>query len=389
MSLFDIKSYSVVEELNKGAFCDAYKVTKGGKEYFMKLYKDPTCMSPDYEDFKKNQRTMIPILKSMGKLTETIVEDFEDGGRYYQVKEFIPGATNLRKWLASNCNYDERMDVAVQLCEIVKAVHKNNIIHQDLKPEQVMTVSDSSKKSGIRLILTDFDWSVPNGRIVRRVGTPGYNNIDTDLTYASDVFTLGIILCELLTGCNPYVASDSDEGRFYEPSLWFKWVEKKDYMKPNRINTDLPAKINDIIEKCLEPDSVKRPSIDDILCALGKGTGARHKAKLRAITGDMMILVPDMSYGRNHFKELFTRTTDAESNSIYKYLDKTYSTLSLTQSGDELYLSFPGYGMAKNKIMLNGAELTDKPTCIKNGDKISIFSTTKGMDVVTFTLEIV
>ena len=257
------KDYDIVEELNKGAFCDAYKVRKSGKDYFLKLYKDPTEMSADYDDFKKNQKTMIPILKALGGKTETIIEDFEIDGRYFQVKEFIPGATNLRGWLDTCDDIDERLDVAIQLCYIIKAVHEKNIIHQDLKPEQIMTISDSSRKAGIRIILTDFDWSIPNGKVVRYVGTPGYGNIDGNkVSFKSDIFTLGIILCELLTGCNPFVFSETGDARLYEPELWEKWVKNKDYVTPNKINTDLSKPFNDIIERCLEPNQSARPLLN-------------------------------------------------------------------------------------------------------------------------------
>lgn len=390
----NINGYEVVEEINKGAFCDSYKVRKGGTNYFLKAYKDPTSMSPDYERFVQNQRTLFPVLKSIGSQVETIVEDFEVKGLYYQVKEFITGATNLRNWLNDNDNYDERLDVAIQFCEILKLVHGKNIIHQDLKPEQVMVLKDSSKKSGVRIILTDFDWSVPNGNIVRVVGTPGYGSIDgTNLSYKSDIFTFGIILCELLAGVNPYVFSEEEE-RIYEPEKWNKWVTEKDYALPKKINEDLPKYINDIIVACLEPEQEKRPSLDEILAVLqGKPAPERlyprKKAKLRAPSGDVMIMVPGTGYGRKHFKELFGRTFDSESNEVYKYLDKNYAVLSVVQEGDELLLACPANSFAKNKIKLNGMEMSNKPTLVKTGDKISIFSTGKAADIVSFMIEVI
>ena len=387
-----IHGYEIVEEINKGAFCDAFKARKGGENYFLKLYKDPTIMSADFEDFKKNQKRMIPLLAALGDKTETIVEDFEEGGRYYQVKEFIAGSTNMRCWLETNDSIEDRMDVALQFCEILKAVHGKNIIHQDLKPEQVMVVADSSKKSKVRIILTDFDWSVPSGNVIRYVGTPGYGNIDgRNLSFKSDIFTFGIILCELLTGCNPYVYSDYDEERIYETARWVEWVKRKDYVAPIKINDELPKAINDIIERCLDPEPKNRPSLDDILAVLqGKSVpGVRKKAKLRSSSGDLMIMVPGMGYGRKHFKELFGRTTDAESNEIYKYLDKNYAILSLSQEGDNLLICCPANGMAKNKVLLNGYEMPNKPTLLKNGDKISIFSSGKCSEVASFTIEIV
>ncbi|MBQ7280481.1 MAG: protein kinase [Bacteroidales bacterium] len=381
-----IHGYEIVEEINKGGFCDAYKVKKGGNTYFLKQYKDPTPMCDYYRAFMENQTTMIPLLKALGGLTETIIEDFEDNGRYHQVKEFIPGSTNLRDWMETNENYDERLDAAIQFCEILKAVHEKKIIHQDLKPEQVMTVKDPSKKAGIRLILTDFDWSVPNGREVKRVNTPGYGNIDATLSYKSDIFTTGIILCELLTGCNPYNMPELGE-RIFEPTLWVEWVKKRDYLSPVKINTDLPKYLNDIITKCLEPNAEDRPTIDAIIDAL-KGKVSRMKAKLRSASGDMMIMVPGMAYGRKHFKELFGRTTDEDANEIYKYLDKTYAILDVVQEGDKLLISCPAYGMAKNKILLRGEELTDVPTQARDGDTLSIFSTSKDKEICSLSLEI-
>lgn len=382
-----IHGYDVIEELNKGAFCDAYKVRKGGTDYFLKLYKDPTVMSADYEDFKKNQAKMIPLLKSLGSQVETIIEDFEEEGRYYQVKEFIPGATNLRDWLETSDNYDDRLDVAIQFCTILKAVHEKGIIHQDLKPEQVMTVRDHSHKSGIRLILTDFDWSIVDGKVVRYVGTPGYNNIDgTNVSYKSDIFTLGIILCELLTGCNPYVVSESEE-RIYEPTKWVEWVKKKDFKAPIAINDELPEPINEMIVKCLEPDPKNRPAIGDIISVL-INPFPRLKALLLSPSGESMIMVPGNGYGRQHFKELFSRTTDTDSNPVYMYLDKSYATLYLVQEKGELKIGCPSNGKAKNKIQLNGSDMSDTPETIKNGDKVSIFSTGKSEIIVTFNIEI-
>lgn len=389
-----IKDYEIVEEINKGAFCNAYKVKKGGTYYFLKAYKDPTIMSDDYERFKRNQQVMIPILNSIDQV-ENIVEDFEVDGLYYQVKEFITGTTNLRDWLNDNDCYDERLDVAIQFCEILKTIHEKGIVHQDLKPEQVMVIKDSSKKAGVRIVLTDFDWSVPNGNIVRIVGTPGYGNIDgTEISNKSDIFTFGIILCELLAGVNPYVITEKEEDRIFEQELWKVWVTEKDYVLPIKINDELPKSINDIIVACLEPEQEKRPTLDEIMAVL-QGKPApdrlypRKKAKLRAPNGDVMIMVPGTGYGRKHFKELFGRIMDTESNAVYKYLDKNYAILSVVQEGEDILLGCPANGFAKNKIKLNGEDLPSEPIPVKTDDRISIFSTGKGSDIVSFTIEII
>ena len=54
---------------------------------------------------------------------------------------------------------------------------------------------------------------------------------------------------------------------------WIEWVKTKDYVRPNDINDELPQAINDIIEKCLEPNPDDRPVIDEILNVLNRKDG--------------------------------------------------------------------------------------------------------------------
>lgn len=261
-----IKDYRIVQELHKGAFDDLIMAEKDGVKYVLKMFKDPTENTSDFNAFVENQETMLPLLQSMGDMVENIVEQFVEDGQFYQIKDYIDGE-NLREWMNLWSNfYDERLDVAIQLCECLRAVHKKGIVFQGVKPEDVMLVKNLSMISRVRAILVDFDWAVPNGKVVRYVGTPGYNNIDgADLSYKSDIFSLGIVLCELLTGCNPYCY---DEDRVYEFEMWIEWVKNKSYTHPNEIDDELPQSINDIIDKCLEPNPDDRPEIDEILSVL-------------------------------------------------------------------------------------------------------------------------
>lgn len=261
-----MKNYQIVKQLNLGAFADLYLASKNDRKYVLKRYKDPTVSTPDFNAFIENQKTMWPLLQSLGDMVENIVDQFVDeNGCFYQVKDYIGEGQNLRCWMETNNDYDQRLDIAIQLCECLMAIHKKDIVLQDLKPEDIMLVKNLSNKSGVRLVLIDFDWSVPNGKVVRFVGTPGYNNIDApNISYKSDIFSLGIVLCELLTGCNPYIFVNGEE-RVYEYDLWIEWVKNKDYAHPNQINDELPQRINDIIERCLEPNPDDRPEIDEIM----------------------------------------------------------------------------------------------------------------------------
>lgn len=387
----NIHGYRVVELLNKGGFCDAFIVKKGSTQYFMKKYSDPTELSSDFKQFLNNQRLMIPRLKSLGEKTETIVEDFVEGGFYYQVKELIPGKKNLSEWLTEDLDFAHRKDVAIQFCDILDAVHRQNIVHQDLKPEQVMTVPDGSRPSRIRIILTDFDWSVPDGKLVRPVGTPWYINVDKKLSPASDIFTFGIILCEILTGVNPYTKKTGSSYRLYDELEWEKWVNNKDYQRPKNLNDDpkeITPQIDEVIVRCLDPSPSKRPTIKEIKDALmGAVVSPPKTLKLVSESAEKLLAVPGGSYGRRHFKEIFKKAVDLAGNPIYKYLDHDYATLLVSQEGDQLMIASPAYGHAKNKIVLNAKDVTTTPVLVKNGDNLGIFSTAQGKIIYNFVIQ--
>ena len=64
-----IRGYKVTDLLNPGGFCNAYKVFKGGKSFFLKEYTDPTELSGDFKAFIENQKVILGVLKSLGDTT--------------------------------------------------------------------------------------------------------------------------------------------------------------------------------------------------------------------------------------------------------------------------------------------------------------------------------
>ena len=264
----NINGYEIVRELRAGEFCTSYEAIKGDKKYFLKEYSDPTPLSPDYKNFLANQRLMIPKLNALGDSVEKIVEDFEKL-RYYQVKEFIFGE-NMGSWMQTHTNYTVRKSLALMMCDIVKTIHQAGIVHTDLKPEQFMVVPDSKSDCGFGLILTDFDWSVPDGQVVRHVGTILYSGIESDITCKTDIFTLGILLSELLTGRSPYLIDNTlvlDQSGF--KAYWMQLVREKNYESPVKFCPDnITPEVSSAIVRCLDPVPENRPEIEEIKFAL-------------------------------------------------------------------------------------------------------------------------
>ena len=369
-----IRGYKVVDLINNGGFCNAFKVSKGGKMFFLKEYSDPTEISKDFKAFVENQKTILATLLKLGDTTEKIVEHFVEDSHYYQVKELLTGR-NMDDWMESNDNVADRLQAAIQLTKIIREIHSAGIVHQDLKPGQVMVVSESP----LKLVLTDFDWSVPNGKLVRKVGTPWYGYIDDKPSEKSDIFTLGIIICALLTGATPYQVRHDD---LFEAELWPRWVSGRSYDEPIELNPDdITRKLNNVLVACLSPDPADRPSVDEILEVLENPKDRKRMVILKD-GGRKLIIPAGATADRRDFRLCFPETMDRDGNLVYLYVSHELTALKVVRDGDDLAICSPDD--LANKFLLNGTALTAVPVRIHDGDKLELFSTKRSVVVAKF-----
>ena len=373
-----IRGYKVVELINNGGFCNAFKVSKGGKQFFMKEYSDPTELSKDFKPFLENQKRILASLLKLGDTTETIVEHFVEDSHYYQIKELLSGR-NMDDWMETNDNVADRFEAAIQLTKIIRQIHGAGIVHQDLKPGQVMVVSESP----LKLVLTDFDWSVPDGRLVRKVGTPWYGYVDDKPSEKSDIFTLGIIICALLTGATPYQTVHED---LFDPDLWPRWVSGRNYDEPIDLNPDdITKKLNKMLVACLSPDPADRPTLDEILAVLENPRDSKRMVALE--NGAHKLIIPaGATADRRDFRLCFPETMDKDGNLIYLYVSHELTALKVVRDGDELAVCSPD--TLANKFLLNGKELTATPVRINDGDELALFSTKRDETVATFRVTV-
>ena len=153
---------------------------------------------------------------------ELAVDFFRSGTCYYKVTEKIDTAS-LSCEEISKLPLDKIFLIAKSVCHSVRILHDLNIVHGDLKPDNILIKKTSLGFSGK---LIDFDDSYFSGNPPTDreslVGTPEYYSpeqaayiMDEDavidgctLTLKSDIFTLGIILCEYFTGKKPVLPVD-------------------------------------------------------------------------------------------------------------------------------------------------------------------------------------
>jgi eukaryotic-like serine/threonine-protein kinase len=182
-----------------------------------------------------------------------------DGLKPYLVMEFVEGES-MRKLIREARGHLPEHDVArimVQVCEGLSVVHAKGIIHRDLKPENIMIrtgcwVDDSVKILDFGIAQLQRETELNKDR--RVVGSLGYmsperlcnGQVDT----RTDIYSLGVIMYEALTGCAPFKGNTAVETMAMHV--------KAQHVPPSKIVQLVKPQVDDIIAKALAKDPSNR-----------------------------------------------------------------------------------------------------------------------------------
>ncbi|HET8925759.1 MAG TPA: protein kinase [Candidatus Acidoferrum sp.] len=199
-----------------------------------------------------------------------------DGIKFISM-DFIEGQ-DLRSLLQAKGKFapEEAGRIIEQVCEALEAAHSEGVIHRDLKPQNIMV--DPQGK------VTVMDFGIARGLETAGVtqpgalvGTPQYMSPEQacgeTVDARSDLFSLGIILYELLTGNSPFKAATKTSS-FFE-----RMTERA--RPPIELVSEIPKPLSDIAVRCLEIDKAKRYGrAREILQDLGAWLGPREGTRV-------------------------------------------------------------------------------------------------------------
>ena len=191
-----------------------------------------------------------------------------DGRYYYLVMPYLPGGTLKDMLDESLLTLEEACAVLEQLTGALAYIHALGLLHRDIKPTNILFGRDS------HLYLTDFgiaSWlgenPVHNGHLM---GTPHYmapEIFDGYVDARSEVYSVGILLYQLLTGCLP----------FDGPNDWNICLQHRETqpLAPSLLNPSLPRSVERVILGALKKDPRRRyQTVEDVLCAFQKALDA-------------------------------------------------------------------------------------------------------------------
>jgi len=246
--------YQVLEELGKGGMGCVYRVydTKIEEEVALKLIKPE--IAEDDKNIKRFSRELTTARKIIHPNIARLYEILEDQGTTFITMEYIPGE-DLKKFLqrAAPLSTGKSLEIAKQICEGLVEAHKSGVIHRDLKPQNIMIDKNGNARImdfGIARTLESAHLTEPN----MIMGTPEYMPPEQaegrEADARSDIYSMGIILYEMLTGRTPFKGDSA-------VAVLMKH-KTEEPVPPSEINAAISEDLNNLILKCIQKDKDKR-----------------------------------------------------------------------------------------------------------------------------------
>ena len=276
-----ILHYKILEKLGEGGMGIVYKAedTKLKRDVAIKfLPRQIASQDEERERFKVEAQAALnhPNIATIHSIEETDDETFI-------VMEYIDGVELKDKMASGPVKLNKALEIVTKIGDGLKTAHNKGIIHRDIKSSNIMiTVSDQVK-------IMDFGLAKVKGsglvtKVGTTMGTAAYMSPEQvsgeKVNQSTDIWALGIIFYELLTGELPFKA-DYD-------AAWTYVILNKDPLKPSELDRKIPAQVDSIVMKMLEKDCDKRYSnleefFKDLEEAQKEMSGVEQEGKTKAI----------------------------------------------------------------------------------------------------------
>ncbi|HEX2391659.1 MAG TPA: protein kinase, partial [Solirubrobacterales bacterium] len=252
--------YECGERLGSGGMSNVYKATDRILERTVAVKILAEHLSDDERFVARFRREALAVAKLIHPNIVQVYDTGLDEGRHYIVMEYVAGRSGAQLLQRQGpVDPEGAAEIGIQACAGLDYAHRRGIIHRDVKPGNLMITGGAVGGGEMTVKLTDFGIAraIEQTRITQVgsvVGTAAYLAPEQvrgeEATPATDVYALGVVLYQFLTGRLPYEGSSLAE-------LAVRQQNEKP-LPPSTYNDDVPASLSAAVQRALEGDPNRR-----------------------------------------------------------------------------------------------------------------------------------
>ena len=256
-----VAHYNLLERIGEGGLGEVYRArdTRVGRTVALKLM-------PASSREGRHRDRLLEDAHAAAAISHPNIATLWDVGQHedtiYLAYEFIQGTTLRAQMTGDPMNTTHALDLAVQVADALAEAHARGVIHKDLRPDTIFETPKGSAK------VLDFGMSIwTRGGQTRSLAAAAPDSVPADavriVAYASpeqalggrvdartDLFSLGVIVYEMLTGKNPFAAPDA--------ATTLINISQKAAPPPTTLNPALPKMVDLVLGRVLSKDLTKR-----------------------------------------------------------------------------------------------------------------------------------
>ncbi|MCA1559898.1 MAG: serine/threonine protein kinase [Acidobacteria bacterium] len=247
-----IADYVVLDRIGEGGLGEVWRArdTKVGRTVALKVL--PVSL---LEDAARRNR-LLEDARAAATLSHPNIATLFDVGDDYLVYEFASGTTLRKQMTGQPMNTRHALELAVQLTDATAEAHAHGVLHTDLRPETIIVTGKGNAK------ILDFGmaaWTKGGAKRASVTSAATASSADEIVPYLSpeqaigrpvdartDVFSLGVIIYEMLTGRNPFAAPNAAET--------IRNIVRSAPLPASRVNAQLPPDLDSVLLRALAKD---------------------------------------------------------------------------------------------------------------------------------------